>query len=142
MAQWLAAPQQRGLRRAFAVWIRRVLFARRAPGLELPEVHDLQEVRTMIEERVIDWEREAEARGRERGHYEGREEGRSEGRVEGQAEGRVAGEAAVLLRQIAQRFGAQAAADVRARVEQADAATLLSWSERILTAERVEEIFG
>ena len=76
----------------------------------------------MIEERVIDWEHEAEARGRQ--------------------EGRIAGEAAVLLRQVERRFEAQAAADVRARVEQADAATLLSWSERILTAERVEEIFG
>ena len=60
---------------------------------------------------------------------------------QGIEEGRKEGEAAVLLRQIERKFGAEAAEAYRTRIDQADADTLLLWSERILTAERVEELF-
>ncbi|TVP83198.1 MAG: transposase [Thioalkalivibrio sp.] len=55
--------------------------------------------------------------------------------------GRQEGEAAVLLRQIALKFGPPSE-DVCARIEAADADTLLDWSGRILTAERADDIFG
>lgn len=51
------------------------------------------------------------------------------------------GEAAVLLRLIARKYGEEAVETYRGRIEQADAETLLTWSERILTADRVEDIF-
>ncbi len=59
----------------------------------------------------------------------------------GLQQGRREGEAAVLLRQIELKFGGEAAAAYRDRIEQADAEILLAWSERILTADRVEAIF-
>ena len=51
------------------------------------------------------------------------------------------GEAAILLRLIARKFGQTAAEQHRAAIEQADAETLLEWSDRILTAETPEAIF-
>jgi hypothetical protein len=51
------------------------------------------------------------------------------------------GQAALLLRQIARKYGEEAVEAYRDRIEQADAETLLTWSERILTADRVEAIF-
>jgi len=51
------------------------------------------------------------------------------------------GEAAVLLRQIERKFGQAALAASRERVQQADAETLLAWSERILTAKTIEDVF-
>jgi hypothetical protein len=51
------------------------------------------------------------------------------------------GQAALLLRQIARKYGEEAVETYRDRIEQADAETLLTWSERILTADRVEAIF-
>jgi len=58
----------------------------------------------------------------------------------GLEQGRKQGEAAMLLRQMALKFGPPSE-EVRARIEAADADTLLDWSARILTAERVEDIF-
>jgi len=49
-------------------------------------------------------------------------------------------EAAVLLRQISLKFGPPRE-EVGARIEAADADTLLDWSARILTAERADDIF-
>jgi len=51
------------------------------------------------------------------------------------------GEMAMLLRLIERKFGEDAAEAYRDRIEQADAETLLTWSERILIADRVEAIF-
>ena len=65
------------------------------------------------------------------------EQGRQEGRQEGIQEGRQEGEAAVLLRQIERKFGAPSET-IRRRVADADADTLLRWSERILTADSLE----
>jgi hypothetical protein len=60
---------------------------------------------------------------------------------QGRKEGRQEGEATVLLRQIELKFGPPDAAS-RNRVESADAETLLRWSERILTAGSLEELFA
>lgn len=59
----------------------------------------------------------------------------------GLEQGRREGEAAVLLRQIERKFGTEAADRHRDRIEQADAETLLLWSERILTAAQVDQVF-
>ena len=61
-------------------------------------------------------------------------------REESAREGEQRGEVRVLLRQMRLKFG-EIPEDVRRRVEQAEADTLLTWSERILTAERIEDIF-
>jgi hypothetical protein len=60
-------------------------------------------------------------------------------REESAREGEQRGEVRVLLRQMRLKFG-EIPEDVRRRVEQADADTLLTWSERILTAERIEDV--
>jgi len=61
---------------------------------------------------------------------------------EGLQQGKQQGEAAVLLRQLERKFGVDALAPYRPRVERADPDTLLAWSERILTAATIDEVFG
>jgi predicted transposase YdaD len=70
-----------------------------------------------------------------------REEGRQEGRQEGHQEGRREGEAEMLLRQLRIRFGTLPA-DTVTRVHEADPETLLHWSERILSAATLDEVFA
>lgn len=77
LVEWLKAPEQTGLRRAFVVWIRRVMLPHRAPGMELPEFNDLQdlhEVHDMLAERIKKWP--------DRWVEEGRVEGRLEAKRE------------------------------------------------------------
>ena len=62
-----------------------------------------------------------------------REEGRQEGRREGEAE--------MLLRLWRIRFG-NLPTDTVARVHAADPETLLHWSERVLTAATLDEVFA
>jgi hypothetical protein len=52
-------------------------------------------------------------------------------------QGQQQGEAALLLRQIERKFGPPSE-DIRQRVMNADADTLLVWAERILTADSVD----
>jgi flagellar biosynthesis/type III secretory pathway protein FliH len=87
LVEWLQAAEQRGLRRAFVVWIRRVLLPNRAPGMELPEFNDLQdlhEVHDMLAERIKKWPEQWEERGIQKGRQEGRQEGRMEGIQQGE----------------------------------------------------------
>ena len=58
---------------------------------------------------------------------------------QGRQEGRQEGEAAMLLRQIDQKFGPQSEA-VRTRITSADPDTLLRWSDRILTADSLDAV--
>ena len=128
LIEWLKAPEQTSLRRSFAVWIRRVLLPVRLPGQSLPEIKDLMEVNAMLAERVKEWTHEWEAKGIQKGRKEGRKAGRQEGEI------------GVLLRQMRLKFGALGAATL-ARVQSADTDQLLRWSEHILSAETVEDIF-
>ena len=50
------------------------------------------------------------------------------------------GEARVLLRLLTLKFG-PLPEPVRARIESADADTLLRWSERVLSADQLDEVF-
>ncbi|TDN95752.1 hypothetical protein [Halomonas ventosae] len=82
LVEWLKAPEQTGLRRAFVVWIRWVLLPHRAPGMELPEFNELQdlhEVHDMLAERIKKWPERWIEEGEQRGREEGRQEGRQEG---------------------------------------------------------------
>ena len=69
-----------------------------------------------------------------------REESEQRGEQLGEQRGVQKGEARVLLRQIRLKFG-EIPEEVRGRVEQADADTLLTWSERVLTANSIDDLF-
>ncbi len=65
--------------------------------------------------------------------------GIDQGIQQGMQQGMQHGEAAVLMRQIRCKFGDVPDA-ARHRIESADTETLLEWSERVLTAESIEEV--
>ncbi|MEO5347363.1 MAG: Rpn family recombination-promoting nuclease/putative transposase [Magnetococcus sp. YQC-9] len=63
---WLQSPEQRELRRAFAKWLSRILLPRLAKRNvtipeALPEMDNLEEVRTMLAETAEGWTRECDA---------------------------------------------------------------------------------
>ena len=70
LIEWLKAPEQQSLRRAFTVWLGRVLLPSRYPGEQFHEFNDLQEVHAMLSETVKSWPAQWMARGREKGHEE------------------------------------------------------------------------
>lgn len=77
----------------------------------------------------------------EQGLEQGRQKGRQEGRLEGRLEGRQQGEAAVLLRQLRRRFG-QLPDAVMTRIAHADLKLLETWSDRILEARSLDDVFA
>lgn len=103
----------------------------------------------MLEKRVEEWNRELREEGRLLGLKEGRREGLKEGQQrgvqkglqKGLQKGRQEGEASLLLRQLERKFG-RLDPKTRKRVRGADAERLLTWGERVLTAERLEDVFG
>lgn len=108
LIQWLKAPEQKSLQRAFTVWLRRVLLPGRLKDVALPELNELHEVEAMLSERVKEWTREW----------------KEEGLQQGRQEGIQLGEAAVLLRQIEIKFGPLNKTD-RQKIQAADINTLL-----------------
>lgn len=124
----LPNPDEGGLRRAFVVWIRRVLLAGKGEQ-DIPDLVNLEDFRTMLLESVEEWSHEIEARGEEKGREEGLKEGLKEGLERG------------LLHQLAIKFG-DLDDRTRARVTAADPQHLMQWIERVLTAERLADVFG
>ena len=121
---WLQSPEQNALRRTFTVWLKRVFLPGRVPGVRFNEIQDLQEIQSMLSERVKEWTKDWKQQGIEEGRLEGRQEG----------------EAELLLRLLERRFGTINEM-VRARVRAADSQTLLTWGERILMAQTIREVF-
>jgi len=83
---------------------------------------------------------EGRAEGRVEGRTEGRVEGRAEGRVEGRTEGRLEAERYILIRLLERRFG-PLPTPYQARIAAADSETLLHWSEQVLSAQRLQDVF-
>lgn len=98
----------------------------------IPEALGLEEFKAMLEKRVEEWNREI--------REEGRLIGRQEGLAEGIQKGLQKGEANLLLRLLERKFG-RLDPETRKKVRGADAERLLDWGERVLTAERLEDVF-
>jgi hypothetical protein len=129
LVEWLCEPEQAGLHRAFVIWIKRVLLPGRMPGIDLSELSDLLEIKTMLAETVIEWTQQWKQQGLE------------QGLVEGKLEGKLEGKADVLEHLLTKRFGTLSD-DIRARLENATAEQLELWADRILDAPTLAAIFG
>jgi predicted transposase YdaD len=70
-----------------------------------------------------------------------RNEGRAEGKAAGKAEGKAEGRTEVLLRQITRRFGVPTD-EVAARIRAAPPADLDRWTDRILDARTLADLFA
>ncbi len=99
LTEWLREPGLEELRRSFALYLVRSLLPARVPGIEIPEATDLQEVKSMLAERVMDWTQQW------------KQEGLEEGLQKALAEVRAA-----LVRELERRFG-PLPEKVRRRVE-------------------------
>ena len=95
----------------------------------------------MLAERVKEWTEEWKRQGLQEGLQQGLQQGRQQGRQEGRQEGLRQGEAAVLMRLAERKFGPLSEAN-RRRIDEADSDTLLRWSERILSAQTLDEVFA
>ena len=136
LVEWLEAPEQASLRRAFTVWLKRVFLPGRMPKAEFLDLNDLQEVRSMLSERVIEWTEQ----WKQEGLQEGLQQGLQEGRLEGLQQGLQEGQAAMLTRLLEHQFGALAESH-HAKLKSADPESLLRWAERLLTAKSLDEVF-
>src|SRR5436305_7702664 len=101
LRDWLKEPEHAELRRDFATWVVEVLLPARMPGKVIPAIN-LQEVDSMLAERVKEWTEEWKLAGLE----EGRQEDLTALR-------------GVLLRRLGERFG-PLPDDVRQRIEAID----------------------
>ena len=94
-------------------------------------------MRAMLIETVERWNRELETRGEKKGLKKGLQQGMEKGRKEGMEKGRRE----LLLHQLEIKFG-QLDGRTRARVAAAGPERLLQWAERLLTAERLADVFA
>lgn len=132
--EWLDGKPE--LKRTFAIWIRAVLLRQSKHTLALPKVRDLKELKMTLAERFDQWAQQYEQRGKQEGLQKGLQKGRQEGRQEGQQEG----EARLLLRLLTRRFG-ELPADTVTRIQRADLPQLEAWSDRVLDARSLAEVF-
>ena len=123
LTEWLKTPAQTSLRRAFAVWLGRVLLPKRLPGQVIPEVSDLQEVDAMLAETVQECTKEWEAQGLEKGLLEG--------------------EANILRRLLCKKFGGPPLpSQVEKTLANATLGEIEIWADRILDARSRDDVFG
>jgi len=116
LIEWLHVPEMSELRRAFVVWLRQVLLPGRAPGAEIPQMAELEEVQAMLAERVKEWTREWEQQGFKKGREQGLEQVR-----------------AALVRQLEKRFG-PLPQDARQRIDSLDHEGIVELSVALSTA--------
>jgi predicted transposase/invertase (TIGR01784 family) len=119
LIEWLREPDLAELRRSFTSWLVAVLLPGRVPGITIPQVADLQEVKSMLAERVVEWTEKWKQEGLQEGRPEGLQEGRQKGLQEGRQKERQEGlerARGVFLLGLEKRFG-PLPAEVRQRVE-------------------------
>ena len=118
LTEWLKDNPE--LKRIFAIWIRAVLLRRSKNELVLPKVQDLKELKMSLAQRFDEWAKQHEQRGELRGQ--------------------LRGEAKILQRQLTLRFG-ELPDVVVARLKEANAEQLEAWSEQVLFASTLEDVF-
>ncbi len=137
LGRLLEEPGREELRRSFADWLYQAYLPSRL-GKRFPEFQelDVEEVRKMIELRedawCLQWKKEGFKEGFDKGQREGLHVGRRKGRQEGQR--------SLLRRQLKHKFGKVSRVD-RRKIAAASASKLLTWSERLLNAQSLEQVF-
>lgn len=128
LIEWLIEEDQRSMRRAFAIWIKRVLRTQ-LPDAVIDGINDLQEVRSMLAENIKSWFEEHEDKGRQ------------EGRQEGHQQGRQQGESLALQRLLSKRFGA-IPSDIAVRIAAASVEQIETWFDCAIDARELSDVFG
>ena len=118
LSEWLADPKYASLRRDFSLFASWQL-RRKVKDPTISETADLLEIRSMLEERGMEWWEQWKL------------EGMLEGRREGKLEGILVGEARLLHRLLERRFG-PLPTWVEARLAKAVEEDLVQWGERVL----------
>lgn len=117
-SDWLKAPEQTALRRAFAVWFGRVFLPKRLPGVQLPPLGDLSEVYDMLADNLETWTDQWKQQGLEQGLEQGRRATRH-----------------LLVRQVRRRFGPTIAAQTEPLLAQVtDLQTLEELGDQLLVS--------
>jgi hypothetical protein len=116
LEDWLSHPRDRELCRDLLAWLAKVVVPMRCPGAEVPELRSLHDLVHYVEADMPNWIEEAEERGEKKGQAE------------------------VILRLIEHKHGA-ISEDVKERFLSADVDQLRLWTDRILTAESLGDIF-
>jgi predicted transposase/invertase (TIGR01784 family) len=92
LLEWLRGPEFAELRRSFARYLRKSLLPARMSGIEIPEVTELEEVKSMLADRVTEWTQQWKQEGLEEGLQKGQENALEQAR-------------GVLLEDLERRFG-------------------------------------
>jgi len=108
----------------YSRWLTEVFLASSAPPDVVARVRTLEDFEMLVDN-ILEWKHNVLL----------------EGRAEGEQIGVRKGELAVLLRQMERKFG-PLPAEVVARMERADVDHLLGWSDRVLTATTLDEVFA
>jgi hypothetical protein len=116
------------LRRAFAVWINRVVLVRWKRG-PVKQIINFEEKRNVLEDML---KREA---------IQMKATARRAGRREGLREGLREGKAMLVLGQLRARFGRELPGWAQRRVHRATNAQLTRWAKRLLAVESLDELF-
>ena len=148
----LNAPQNTELRRAFTVWINRVVLKRFEPLTDLPELHDLPEVQEMIEERIDAWKHAIQQQallqgiqqGIEKGVLQGIQQGEYTGILkgiqQGERKGKLEGQMQLLLRFLMRRFGVLPPAVVM-QINAGNLEQIEAWFDAAIDAPNLGSIF-
>ena len=131
-------PEEPELRRAFEGWLAEVIVPRLVmPTAAVPERLTLEELESMLAERIDTWNEKLREEGMQQGIQQGMQQGMQQGRKQGMQEGR----AEILLRLLRKRFGF-VDQDTCDRIAAADAELLLEWTDRFMAAESLAGVFG
>lgn len=140
LIDWLADPAQESLKQAFVNWLKWVLLPRRLPQVEIPELKTLQEMNTMLAERVQQWYAEAERRGELRGELRGEQRGWAKGAMEGEVRGEVRGKAMALWQLLEIRWGS-VPETFKQQLLELTSEQLSECLTRVWTAQSLEEVW-
>ena len=116
LSERLSEPRYNSLRRSLVVWINRALLKRMNPKENIPEVTEIKELDSMLEERVDEWASNLKQKAMEQG------------------------ESAILSRLIRKRFG-KIPSKIEEKITNASEAQLERWADNIFDAKNIDEIF-
>ena len=98
-------------------WLGKVVLPNRLPAIDFPDIQDLDDFYTVMEDQMMSWTEQWFQQGEASGY------------------------AKAVLRLIEQKFGTPEP-PIRQQVEQADADQLLTWIDRLAVATRLDEVFA